>query len=71
MRVHIVKHMVMDRSGGVNVLQKLRTGTVKVGNKFLDNWVRGSESALVVSWWDIIMLCVYTYAHFYVPWASC
>jgi hypothetical protein len=39
---------------------KPRAAIVMGCKKFLDKYVRGSELALVVSWWDIIVFAIFT-----------
>jgi hypothetical protein len=33
-------------------------------NKFINNYVMGEEAALVVSWWDIIVMTIFTWLVF-------
>jgi hypothetical protein len=42
------------------MLQKLHTAIVNGYNKIVREVIGGNEAALVVSWWDIIVLLIFT-----------
>ena len=50
---------------GVNMaFQKLYRSLTKGYDKFMENYVLGYESGLVVSWWDIIVMTIFTWLVF-------